>query len=181
MSKLEDKENTVPKGGDCPQCGGPLVEPRGGEPYCEDCGYPDEDLVEKMEGFLVVNPEDECVFALIVALTGEDSGYAYYAIDDETNRLIGAGNGDTRGEVVGNAIRLVEGYSREVPDAGAPSPAPTVYYRGEPLALEDLEKRLTSQGLDHQEYCDHTVQDLVSAVVFLLEERRRLQAPGGVS
>jgi uncharacterized OB-fold protein len=27
----------------CPQCGELLVFPKGEEPYCEDCGWPDED------------------------------------------------------------------------------------------------------------------------------------------
>ena len=30
--------------GICPQCGELLVYPRGDTPYCEDCGWPDEDF-----------------------------------------------------------------------------------------------------------------------------------------
>jgi len=30
----------------CPQCGELLVFPKGDEPYCEDCGWPDEDFDE---------------------------------------------------------------------------------------------------------------------------------------
>lgn len=32
--------------GICPQCGELLVYPRGEDPYCEDCGWPDEDFNE---------------------------------------------------------------------------------------------------------------------------------------
>lgn len=30
--------------GVCPQCGELLVYPSGDSPYCEDCGWPDEDF-----------------------------------------------------------------------------------------------------------------------------------------
>jgi len=30
--------------GKCPVCKSLLVYPRGDEPYCEDCGWPDEDF-----------------------------------------------------------------------------------------------------------------------------------------
>ena len=33
--------------GPCPQCGGKEVKlPREGAPYCEDCGFPDEDFID---------------------------------------------------------------------------------------------------------------------------------------
>jgi len=30
--------------GICPQCGDLLIYPRGDTPYCEECGYPDENF-----------------------------------------------------------------------------------------------------------------------------------------
>ena len=31
------------KASKCPQCGAAKIYPRGNEPYCEECGWPDED------------------------------------------------------------------------------------------------------------------------------------------
>jgi uncharacterized OB-fold protein len=33
--------------GRCPECGELLVYPRGDDPYCEECGWPDEDFNDK--------------------------------------------------------------------------------------------------------------------------------------
>ena len=44
-----ESQTIVVDDGICPQCGELLVYPRGGKPYCEDCGWPDEDFDEPVK------------------------------------------------------------------------------------------------------------------------------------
>ena len=39
-------DSDLPGDGDCPQCGSDtgVKYPRVGSPYCEDCGWPDDDF-----------------------------------------------------------------------------------------------------------------------------------------
>lgn len=41
-SSQQMPNNEQQKKQECPQCGELLVFPRGDDPYCEDCGYPDD-------------------------------------------------------------------------------------------------------------------------------------------
>lgn len=97
----------------CPNCGDDLIHPRIGTPYCEDCGYPDEDRLEYPETIRVVNPEDESIFALIMHVDGESGHYAWYAIDDETGKMIGSGSDDDKADSVRNAINRITKYERK--------------------------------------------------------------------
>lgn len=97
----------------CENCGDLLVHPRGDTPYCEDCGWPDEDRLEYPKTILIRHPEHDSIFALAAQVEGETMHWAWYAIDDELGTLIGAGSDDEQADAVRNAINTVENYERK--------------------------------------------------------------------
>jgi len=46
--------------GICPQCNDLLIYPRGSEPYCEECGWPDEDFGTSTKPISEMTQEEKC-------------------------------------------------------------------------------------------------------------------------
>ena len=98
----------------CPNCAAGLVFPRGDAPYCDECGYPDENrLLDDLMS-------DDCPKALVLRLDpnepetsptayiepiGDTGSYCWVAVTAELPSVcIGSGNGDDLDEVALNAM-----------------------------------------------------------------------------